>query len=208
MTSKKMLGSVSLWVVALGAAGGIGCGGEATGPQLSGDVEEIGAVNAAICPPAAPSPSLVVPSGERLAFSFDAVGVQIYACAASGSGVGWVFQAPEATLLNPGGQTAGTHFAGPTWQANDGSQVVGARVASVTVDPSAVPWLLLSAASHAGAGRMAKVSFIQRFETVGGTAPAAGCDATTAGALSRVPYQATYYFYEPKQGAPQGPSCP
>jgi len=185
--------------------GAAGCDGGAAGAPVEVTVS---AASANVCPPPAPAPALAVPGGNRLAFDFDATGVQIYTCAAAGAGFAWTFVAPEATLLNPGGQTAGIHFAGPTWQANDGSQVVGARLAGVTVDASAIPWLLLAAASHDGNGRMAKVSFIQRFDTVGGKAPAAGCDATTVGAIARVDYQATYFFYEPEHGSSNGPGCP
>ena len=45
----------------------------------------------------------------------------------------------------------GTHFGGPTWQAKDASTVVGKRVDGVTVDPTAIPWLLLEATSTTGA---------------------------------------------------------
>ena len=199
----------SAWIVAMmGVAGvfAVGCGGDPTSPPAGQAGAVSGALRSPRCPPAPPAPSLAVPSGNRLAFTLDAEGVQIYQCLASAAGLAWTFQAPEATLLNPGGQTAGRHFAGPTWQTNDESSVVGARVASATVDATAVPWLLLSAVTHDGPGRMAKVSFIQRFDTVGGLAPTTGCDA--AGTLARIDYQATYLFYEPEQGAPQGSSCP
>ena len=33
--------------------------------------------------------------------------------------------APDASLLDAKGQVIGKHFAGPSWQANDGSIVVG-----------------------------------------------------------------------------------
>jgi hypothetical protein len=148
-----------------------------------------------------------VPAGNRLASSFDAAGVQIYECSATNTGFAWIFQAPEATLFNPGGQVAGTHFAGPTWSANDGSTVVGTRVAAVTVDATAIPWLLLSAASHSGDGRLADVSFIQRLDTVGGLAPATGCDAGHVGAVARVDYQAKYFFYRPSGGPSGGSDC-
>lgn len=48
---------------------------------------------------------------------------------------------------------------------------------------------------------MAKVSYIQRLETVGGLAPASGCDAEHVGAVLRVPYEAVYYFYKPSNGS-------
>jgi len=125
-----------------------------------------------------------------------AIGVQIYACQATSSGFGWVFQAPEATLYDHHGRAVVKHYAGPTWEANDGSKVVGAKIAAFTVDPASIPWLLLQAASHAGAGQMADVTYIQRLQTNGGVAPASACDATNVGAIARVDYTATYYFYE------------
>jgi hypothetical protein len=37
---------------------------------------------------------------------------------------------------------------------------------------------------------------VQRVATVGGLPPATGCDASTVGAVARVPYTATYCFAE------------
>jgi hypothetical protein len=150
--------------------------------------------------PASPSssaavpPALAVPAGHRLAFELRAEGVQIYTCAASEGGQAWVFQSPEATLTEADGRAAGRHFAGPTWEAPDGSRVVGAKAAAATPDPSAISWLLLRASSSAGAGRMADVAWVQRLETRGGLPPA-GCDASSIGKVARVPYRATYAFY-------------
>jgi hypothetical protein len=160
------------------------------------------------CPPSVPS-ALQVPDGNKLEMSFDAVGVQIYACkATSSSSYGWVFQAPQATLYNAGGQIAGTHYAGPTWHADDGSTVVGAKLAASTPDPSSIPWLLLGAASHSGDGRMTPVTYVQRLDTVGGKAPATGCDADHVGAVANVDYTATYYFYEERDGNGHPGDCP
>jgi hypothetical protein len=158
----------------------------------------LGASTRSPCRAAMPSATLEVPAGNELDFQLDAVGVQIYACTSTAAGPAWVFKAPEAELFDRDGQLAGTHFAGPTWKALDGSTVVGARVAGFTTDPASIPWLLLRAASHAGEGRMDEVTFIQRVATRGGVAPLDGCDAAAAGAgaLARVPYTATYCFHE------------
>jgi hypothetical protein len=89
-----------------------------------------------------------------------------------------------------------SHYAGPTWQANDGSKVVGEVVAHVAAaDNSAIPWLLLRAKAHDGSGVLAGVEFIQRLHTVGGKAPLSGCDAGYAGTRVRVDYSADYNFY-------------
>ncbi len=189
--------------LAFGVVALTGCGGRVA-PEPTGTG---GAALSSKCPPPVPSPTLAVPDGNTLAFDFDGVGVQIYACTATATGYSWVFQAPQANLYNDGGQLAGTHYAGPTWQANDGSTVVGSKVAAFTPDPSSIPWLLLKAVSHDGDGRMTKVTYVQRLDTVGGKAPADGCDATTVGAVARVDYTATYYFYEEKDGNDEIGDC-
>jgi hypothetical protein len=147
--------------------------------------------------PPAVDPAIAVPAGNELAFALEGVGVQIYACNATASGYAWVFTAPEANLLNEHGKVVGKHFAGPTWEwLKDQSTVVGAKVAAVTVDTSAIPWLLLRAASNSGDGKMSRITFIQRLSTSGGNAPSSGCDASTVGAVARVGYTAKYYFFE------------
>jgi hypothetical protein len=49
--------------------------------------------------------------------------VQIYSC----SGTAWTLVAPRADLYDSRGKLVATHFAGPTWQAKDGSSVDGER---------------------------------------------------------------------------------
>jgi hypothetical protein len=147
---------------------------------------------------AATPPKLAAPAGNDLAFELLANGVQIYSCVSPGGASGgpaWALQAPEATLTDQLGRRAGTHRAGPTWEALDGSSVVGAKVEAATSDPAAVPWLLLRAASHEGRGLMADITFVQRIQTSGGVAPSEGCSAATVGAVARVPYRAVYCFY-------------
>jgi hypothetical protein len=140
-------------------------------------------------------PSLAPPPRHALAFALAAEGVQIYACTSSPAGVAWTFQAPEARLLDGRGQPAGKHYAGPTWEGTDGSKVVGTPAERATPDPTAIPWLLLKASAHQGAGRMAAVAFVQRVQTTGGVAPADGCGPASAGTVARVPYRAVYCFY-------------
>jgi hypothetical protein len=123
-------------------------------------------------------------------------GVQIYTCKASNSAYAWALKAPDASLTDAGGHVIGKHFAGPSWQATDGSTVVGEAL-NVSSSPhnGSVPWLVLHAKSHLGDGVMANVQYIVRMRTEGGIAPASGCDATHVGAEVRVPYSATYVFF-------------
>jgi len=130
-------------------------------------------------------------------------GVQIYECRSSKDGpapFAWVLRGPEADLLDHAGQLVGRHYAGPTWEANDGSEVTGEMVAQANApDPEAVPWLLLRAKSNAGKGLFGKTRSIQRVHTVGGKAPSSGCDAAQAGKRVRVAYSADYYFYNARR---------
>ena len=120
-------------------------------------------------------------------------GVQIYQC----NGTAWTFVAPRATLTDVLGRPIISHFGGPTWQDDkDGSKVVGKGVASVTVNPKAIPWLLLSG-TPSGTGVLAKTTFIQRLLTNGGLAPAAStCTTANAGRQAEVPYTAEYVFWK------------
>jgi len=143
--------------------------------------------------------SLQVPPGAVLTQKLHAVGVQIYSCGAGKDGTGrfeWVLKAPEADLSDQAGHRIAKHYAGPTWEAVDGSKVTGevmARADSPTAN--AVAWLLLSAKPAPGSGIFAAVRFVQRLHTVGGTAPSEGCNQASAGREVRVPYSAEYRFY-------------
>ena len=133
---------------------------------------------------------------RRPAFEAFAKGVQIYACKAANGGFAWTLKAPDAILSDAGGHPLGKHFAGPSWQAKDGSVVVGEMLnLSPSPDAGAIPWLVLHAKSHAGAGEMASVQYVVRTRTEGGQAPATGCDAAHAGGEVRVPYSAVYLFF-------------
>jgi hypothetical protein len=130
-----------------------------------------------------------------------AVGVQIYQCRAGKDGAArfeWQLKEPSADLYDKKGNKIGRHYAGPTWESNDGSKVVGEVVARAdSPEPGAIAWLLLSAKSTSGNGVFGGVHFIQRLHTAGGNAPAGGCDQ--AGKELRVSYSADYWFYVAKR---------
>jgi hypothetical protein len=149
-------------------------------------------------PPEVPDRIAVEP-GNKVYLVGHAVGVQIYTCNATPTGTSWSSAVPRANLYGENGKLIATHFGGPTWQAKDGSAVVAQRVDGVTMDASAIPWLLLSTVSTTtGDGeRLAKTTFIQRTATTGGLAPAATeCNAATVGAKVEVPYTADYHFWK------------
>jgi hypothetical protein len=152
-----------------------------------------------VCPAGVPA-TLLPPANETIKSKVNAVGVQTYMCSSNSAGAFvWTFVSPQANLFNDDGKMIGTHFIGPTWQGSDGSSVVGKKVTAYAPDPSAVPWLLLTAVSHGSeAGRFDDVSSIQRLSTVGGIAPTTGCDQAHAGAIANIPYSAEYVFYHVK----------
>jgi FtsP/CotA-like multicopper oxidase with cupredoxin domain len=149
-------------------------------------------------PPAAPNvpAALRVPADQSLYLEAFASGFQVYECASKGAAYEWSFKAPEATLADRAGRALGRHYAGPTWQAADGSTVVGeVKARDPGPTPTAIPWLLLSAKANTGSGTLSSARSIQRVATVGGIAPNVACAAKNAGQVARVPYTATYYFY-------------
>lgn len=153
---------------------------------------------ASIPQPAVPD-NLKVPDGQLVLLKALGKGVQIYRCQANPdnpSKFEWAFEAPEADLLNNRGKRIGKHYAGPTWEASDGSKVVGEVLQRADApSPKAVPWLLLKAKSNEGNGIFKNVTYIQRVNTEGGKAPAEGCDPQHSDAKVRVDYKANYYFY-------------
>jgi hypothetical protein len=139
------------------------------------------------------------PANEQLLLQVHAKGDQIYTCKADGGEFIWVLKVPEAQLIDKSGKPFGKHFAGPSWEANDGSRVTGKAVANApSPDADSIPWLLVTVASHSGEGVLARVTSIQRVNTKGGKARASGCDAAHAGQEERAPYSADYLFFAPK----------
>ena len=155
--------------------------------------------HAAPTPPTVPV-DIAVPDGHKPFLLGHAVGVQTYTCTSSAAGFAWGPATPLAGLYDDRGNVVVRHFGGPTWQANDGSAVVGRRDRDVTVDATAIPWLRLSAASRTAGpdgDRLAATTYIQRIATTGGLPPAPErCGAATAGTAVAVPYTADYVFWK------------
>ena len=138
---------------------------------------------------------LEVEAGNPLVFHTYAAGVQIY----KWNGTSWAFVGPEAVLFADADAKAvvGIHYAtpnGPAWESTSGSKVIAGALERVIVDPASIPWLKLGAVTSNGPGIFDGVSFIQRVNTVGGTAPSA--PGSFVGQEARVPYTAEYYFYK------------
>jgi hypothetical protein len=139
-------------------------------------------------------------AGETMTMIVPAKGVQIYECrAAKAGGYEWAFVAPDAVLFDTTGKTIGKHYAGPHWEAADGSKVVAKLVERADAPKTGdIPWLLLGAKSVGPEGAFSKVTSIQRVNTVGGVAPKAGCSQENVGTPARIPYTADYYLFTPK----------
>lgn len=149
---------------------------------------------------AAPAPALPSPADARLLFTAEATGVQIYRSADSGGVLHWELEAPLARLT--GSRLTGQdltiyHYAGPSWEAADGSKV--ARDPAVPVvsappaDPADIPALLVTVAADPAAGILDHVAYVERLAPHGGAAPAT--PPARAGTRIGVPYTATYAFF-------------
>jgi hypothetical protein len=139
------------------------------------------------------------PANEQLFLQVHAKGDQVYTCKGNSAQFTWTLKAPDAQLFDKDGKPFGKHFAGPSWQANDGSRVTGKAVANApSPDADSVPWLLLTVIGRDGQGVLSPATSIQRINTKGGKAPASGCDAAHNGQEARAPYSADYAFFAPK----------
>ena len=137
-------------------------------------------------------PAAIAVSGATTVATFHGVGAQIYECKADPKGkLTWTFREPIAALVQDG-KTVGRHYAGPTWEDNDGSKIVGKASGNAPgATANDVPWLKLDVVDKSGNGVLSNVTTVQRINTKGGAAKGA---CKTAGELRSVPYSADYVF--------------
>jgi Protein of unknown function (DUF3455) len=139
-----------------------------------------------------------VPAGQKQMMATTGVGEITYECREKKDMAGqheWAFVGPVATLYSGDKKTVGKYYAGPTWEAADGSKVTGKQVAVAPASAGNIPLQLVKADPAMGAGAMTGVSYIQRLNTKGGVAPAMACDAAAKGQRKVVAYEADYVFY-------------
>jgi Protein of unknown function (DUF3455) len=143
--------------------------------------------------------AIQAPSNQTLLLEARATGVQIYECNMPPSGstsLKWIFKGPEADLFDLAGKKIGKHYAGPTWELNNGSKVVGTvKAQEKSPDVNAIPWLLLATQSSIGTDAFSQTQSIQRIYTSGGKAPGEECSKQQVGQQIQVNYSATYLFY-------------
>jgi hypothetical protein len=171
----------------------------------------------AVTPPSVPA-NIQVSAEYDAVLVGHAVGTQNYVClpAASIGRVAWTLFTPQATLFDDQHEQLLTHFFSPnpdeggivraTWQDSRDTSTVWGRVTASSSDPAfvaagAIPWLLIQVvgdqAGPTGGEAVSATAFIQRVNTVGGTAPSTGCARPTdIGKRVFVPYTADYYFFE------------
>lgn len=139
-----------------------------------------------------------VPAGHKQRLATTGIGEITYECREKKDMAGaheWAFVAPTATLYAADRKMVGRYYAGPTWEADDGSKVTGKQVAVAPANAGSIPLQLVRAEPATGTGTMQGVSFIQRLNTKGGVAPALPCDAASQGRRQQVAYEADYVFY-------------
>ena len=161
---------------------------------------------AAACIVAAPAyaqmmdvPAAVKPPGNAMAaMTWTGTGELTYECRAKADAAGmfeWVFVGPVANLTDARTKApTGKYYAGPTWEAMDGSKITGKQVAVAPASTGNIPFQLVK--TDAGSGAFKDVAYIQRVNTKGGVAPSEPCGGASAGAKKTVPYSADYVFYK------------
>jgi hypothetical protein len=138
------------------------------------------------------------PAGQKAAMTWTGTGELTYECRAKAddaSAFEWAFVGPEAKLMDAKSRAAtGKYYAGPTWEAADGSKITGKQVAVAPASAGNIPFQLVK--TEPGTGAMKDVTYIQRVNTKGGVAPAEACNASMKGGKKTVPYSADYVFFK------------
>jgi len=173
-----------------------------------------------IIPPAVPA-EIDVPPGNKPFLVGHGVGTQNYICLPSNPGFAFQLFTPEATLFNPRNrEQVITHYFSPnnnpfdpsdkgviraTWEDSRDTSIVWGAVEKSSTDANfvaqgAIPWLRVKVVGAqdgpTGGDRLSGSTFIQRVNTVGGSAPPTGCAASAdVGKKAFVPYESDYIFY-------------
>ena len=143
--------------------------------------------------PIAAAPASFDVADRMVALVVHAEGAQLYQCEPDDGGHAvWTFREPIATLIGDNGKTMGRHYAGPTWELDDGGAVKGKLLASAPgAGANDISLSKLAVADHRGAGALSGVSLILRLNTHGGALKGA---CVVAGELHAESYSADYVF--------------
>ena len=139
------------------------------------------------------------PATQKLELEALGVGVQIYECKPAKDEpkrFEWVFKAPEAELFDNTGKRIGRHYAGPTWESNDGSKVVGEVKGRDNGPRSGLHPMSCLTEREINLGNGVLVGpKASAFVYSGRQGPLEGCNQIQAGKEIRVAYKARYYFF-------------
>ena len=144
-----------------------------------------------------------VPDGNEVALKTRALGHITYECQEKKDAPGqfaWTFKIPHAHLYDSENTQIGRYYGAPkgaTWEANDGSKVIGKQLAVSpnTTTAGSIPLQLVQQNGYEGSGAMSKISYIQRLNTVGGVAPQSICNVQAKGKKDVVAYSADYVMW-------------
>ncbi|MFI2711287.1 DUF3455 domain-containing protein [Micromonospora sp. NPDC018662] len=173
---------------AVGVAGVLAATGASTRPASAAEAPAPAAVGAHRLHVPRIAPAIRPPAGSRPVGAYVVTsGTQTYTCA---GGVFTGASVPEAELIGTGGRVH--HFKGPSWQSERDGSLITAKKTAESPRPGTIPELLLTVDSHAGAGILDHVAYVNRLLTSGGVAPSGAC---AYGTTAAVPYGAVYVFW-------------
>ncbi|HTJ97774.1 MAG TPA: DUF3455 domain-containing protein [Rhodocyclaceae bacterium] len=142
--------------------------------------------------------SIKLPAGNKVVLETVGVGLITYECREKKDAAGqfeWAFVGPDAVLNDRKGKQVGKYYGPPaTWESADGVKITGTQLAVSPNGAGNIPLQLVKANPTTGSGGWNGVTYIQRLETKGGTAPTSACNADTKGKKETVSYQADYLF--------------
>jgi hypothetical protein len=100
-------------------------------------------------------------------------------------------------MYDAAGKVAARHFYGPTWQANDGSEIKGSVLVAnpSPAGPRNAPWLVLHVIPDQRQGLFAQATTVTRTDTDGGGPPVQPCTTADQGMTVKVPYSARYIVF-------------
>ncbi len=144
--------------------------------------------------------SIKVPAGNKVVLETVGAGLITYECRNKkdmADQLEWAFVGPDAALVDRKGKTVGKYYGPPaTWESSDGSKVTATQLAVAPNGSGNIPLQLVKANPAVGEGAMKDITYIQRLDTRGGTAPATACTADNRGQRVTVGYQADYIFWK------------
>lgn len=109
----------------------------------------------------------------------------------------WTMVKPQAVLKNSENKEIGTYSGPPArWSLKDNSFVTGSQVAVSPNGEKNIPLQLAKADVSGGLGELTAITYIQRVNTKGGTAPKGKCSESNEGETAEVDYSAQYRFWK------------